>query len=144
VRTMEDRVAVAYSPERFEATLLALLAGIALVLASVGLYGLMAEIVSRQTREIGVRIALGARPLDVARRVLGRGLALTGAGLAAGLVGAVALSHLLSGLLFDMAPVDATTYAAVSALLLAVAALATWLPARRAMRVDPIAALRAE
>ncbi len=144
VRTMEERAARAYSPERFAATLLGLLAGIALVLASVGLYGLMAEIVARQRREIGVRMALGARPFDIQRRFLARGLALAGIGLAAGLAGAVALSRLLARLLFEVEPVDLATYVSVSALLFTVAAAASWLPARRAMRVDPIATLRSE
>ncbi len=144
VATMEGRVARTFSRERFGAGLLGLLAGIALFLASVGIYGLVAETVSARTREIGVRMALGARPDDILRGVLQLGLTLAGIGVAAGLAAAFVLTRLLSSLLFGVGAADPATYAAVSALLLAVAAVACWLPARRATRIDPTVALRAE
>ncbi len=144
VATLELRAARTFSRERFGAALLSLLAGIALFLASVGIYGLVAETVSARTREIGVRMALGAAPGDIVRRVLRRGLALAGVGLAAGILAALALSRLLSSLLFGVGAGDPATYAAVSALLLLVSAAACWIPARRATRVDPVTALRSE
>ncbi len=144
VATMERRVARTFSRERFGAGLLGLLAGIALFLASVGIYGLVAETVSARTREIGLRMALGARPGDILRGVLQRGLTLAGIGVAAGLGAAFALSRLLASLLFGVGASDAGTYGAVSLLLFAVAAVACWLPARRATRIDPAIALRNE
>jgi putative ABC transport system permease protein len=137
-------VARTFGRERFAATLLSLLAGIALFLASVGIYGLVAETVAARTREIGVRMALGAAPGDIVRRVLRRGLALAIAGLALGVVAALALSQLLSSLLFGVGAGDPATYAGVSTLLLLVSAAACWFPARRATRVDPVTALRSE
>ena len=144
VVTLETRAARTFSRERFGAALLSLLAGIALFLASVGVYGLVAETVSARTREIGVRMALGAAPGDIVARVLKRGLTLTAIGLAAGIVAALALSRLLSSLLFGVGAGDPATYAAVSAILLLVSAAACWIPARRATRVDPVTALRSE
>jgi predicted permease len=144
VATLEQRAARTFARERFAATLFTLLAGIALFLASVGIYGLVAETVAARTREIGVRMALGAAPGDIVRRVLRRGLTLAGVGLAAGVLGALALSRLLSGLLFGIGAADPATYAGVSALLLLVSAAACWIPARRATRVDPVTALRSE
>ena len=117
---MESRAARTFSRERFGAALLGLLAGIALFLASVGIYGLVAETVSARTREIGLRMALGARPVDILGGVLRHGLTLAGLGLAAGLAAAFALSRLLSSLLFGVAASDLATYGAVSAILLAV------------------------
>jgi putative ABC transport system permease protein len=144
VATMSQRSARTFGRERFGASLLSLLAGIALFLASVGIYGLVAETVSARTREIGVRMALGAAPADIVRRVLQRGLALAGAGLVAGLLAAFALSRLLSSLLFGVGAGDPVTYAGVSFLLLLVSAAACWIPARRATRIDPTVALRSE
>ena len=142
VATMESRAARTFSRERFGAGLLGLLAGIALFLASVGIYGLVAETVSARTREIGLRMALGARPADILGGVLRHGLTLAGLGLGTGLAAAFALSRLLSSLLFGVAASDLATYGAVSAILLAVAAGACWIPARRATRIDPMLALR--
>ncbi len=144
VVTMDRRVARSFSRERFGAGLLGVLAGIALFLASVGIYGLVAETVSAQTREIGVRMALGARPGDILRGVLQRGMRLAGLGVAVGLAAAFALSQLLSSLLFGVGSSDLATYAAVSFVLLLAAAAACWLPARRATRIDPTLALRQE
>jgi predicted permease len=144
VATMSERSARTFSRERFGASLLALLAGIALFLASVGVYGLVSETVAARTREIGVRMALGASPSDIVRDVVRRGLTLAGLGLAAGLAAALALSRLLSSLLFQVRPHDAATYAAVCGLLLLLTAGASWVPARRATRIDPTRALRTE
>ena len=144
VATMSQRSARTFGRERFGTSLLSLLAGIALFLASVGIYGLVAETVAARTREIGVRMALGAAPGDIVRRVLQRGLTLAGAGVVAGLVAAFALSRLLSSLLFGVGAGDPVTYAGVSVILLLVSAAACWLPARRATRIDPTVALRSE
>ena len=144
VATMSERSARTFSRERFGASLLGLLAAIALFLASVGVYGLVSETVSARTREIGVRMALGASPADIVRDVVRRGLALAALGLAAGLAAALALSRLLSSLLFQVRPHDAATYAAVCGLLLLLTAGASWVPARRATRIDPTRALRTE
>ena len=128
----------------FALVMLALAAAVALLLGAVGLYGVISYIVSQRTREIGVRVALGASQADVGRMVLRQGLGLAGIGVGIGLVGAAALTRLLSALLFGVKPVDLATYATVAAGVTAVAALASWLPARRATRVDPIKALRFE
>ncbi|MGH7575412.1 MAG: FtsX-like permease family protein [Longimicrobiales bacterium] len=121
---------------------LAAFAGLALLMAAVGLYGVLAFSVAERTREIGIRVALGADSGDVLGLVVGRGLALAGAGTAIGLAAALALTRLLSGLLFDVTPGDPVTFADIAVLLLAVATLATWLPARRAAALDPVEALR--
>jgi putative ABC transport system permease protein len=144
VATMSQRSARTFSRERFGASLLGLLAAIALFLASVGVYGLVSETVAARTREIGVRMALGVRPSDIVRDVVRRGLTLAGLGLAAGILAALALSRLLSSLLFHVRPHDAATYLAVSGLLLMLTAAASWVPARRATRIDPTRALRTE
>jgi putative ABC transport system permease protein len=129
---------------RFSMLLLALFALIALFLAAVGLYGVVAYTVSQRTREIGLRMAIGAEPGQVLRMVLGGGMKLALIGVAIGLAGAVALARLVETLLFDVPSLDPASYAATAALLLAVAMLACYLPARRAMRVDPLIALQAE
>ena len=137
-----NREALAAGP-RFRALLLACFAGVALLLAALGVYGVMAFAVAQRTREIGVRMALGARPAAVAREVLARGLALTAVGVGIGLAASVALGRLAESLLYETSPSDAPTLAAVALLVAATALVATWLPSRRATRVDPVQTLRA-
>ena len=117
---------------------------VALFLAALGLYGLLAYAVSRRTREIGVRVAVGARPGDVRRLVLREGLGLAAAGIVLGLAGAAAAARLLARLLYEVGPADPVMFAAGPLVLLAVVAVACLLPARRATRVDPVVALRTE
>jgi putative ABC transport system permease protein len=144
IQTMDEILDREVSQRKMQMTLLALFAGVALLLASLGIYGVLAYLVSRRTQEIGIRMALGAGPAEVLRSVLGEGLALSGAGIAIGIAGALALTRVLSKLLFGVTPTDPATFAAVALLLVAVAVTASWLPARRAMRVDPVLALREE
>jgi ABC-type antimicrobial peptide transport system permease subunit len=124
--------------------LLELFAGIAVTMAVVGLYGVIAYSVGERTREIGIRMALGARREQVLRLVIRGGLGLGAAGVIAGLVGSLAASRLLRGLLFGVGPVDAATLAGTCTLVIAATLVATWVPAWRAARVDPITALQAE
>jgi putative ABC transport system permease protein len=128
--------------DRFNMLLLSTFGAVALVLSAVGLYGVMAFLVADRTREIGIRVALGGAPQRLLRAVLGEGVLLTSLGVGAGLVCAALLSHALTGLLFGVQPGDPLTYAGSGALLLAVAVAASLVPARRAMRVDPVTALR--
>jgi len=144
VRTMEWLVDRAVSPTQFVMWLMIGAAGLALLLALVGIYGVMSYNVSRQTREIGVRIALGAEPRDIVRLVLGRGFWLTLIGILLGLVGARWMASLLGQMLFGVTSTDGVTYAAVALMLTIVSLLACYIPARRAMRVNPIKALHAE
>jgi putative ABC transport system permease protein len=140
--TLEESLSDSVALPRFDTMLLALFAGLALLLAAIGLYGLMAYSVARRTHEIGVRMALGARAADVTRMVLQQAVGLALLGIAAGLAGAFALTRLLSALLFGTSATDAVTFAAVSLLLLAVSLLASFLPALRATRISPVVALR--
>jgi predicted permease len=144
VRTMEDVIAKSISPQRFHMSLLALFGGIGLALASVGIYGVMAYAVSQRTREIGIRMALGAQLNDVLRMVLGHGMKLTAIGVVVGLAASFALTRVLKTLLFGVTPSDLLTFAAVSVALMAIALLASYIPARRATKVDPLIALRYE
>jgi ABC-type antimicrobial peptide transport system permease subunit len=122
----------------------ALFALTALLLAALGIYGVVSYIVSERTHEIGIRLALGARKSTILRAVLRLGLSLAGTGAAVGLAGALILSHLMAGLLYGVKPTDPLTFLGVAILLMTVAMLACYLPARRAIRVEPIVALRYE
>jgi predicted permease len=144
VRTLEEIVTGSVATRRFTMWLIALFAGVALVLAIAGVYGVLAYTVARRTAEIGVRMALGAAPARVLRGVFNRGMRPVMVGLAIGLAGAFWLSRLMASLLFEVEPRDPMTYASVTALLLAIAALACYVPARRVLRVDPVIALRTE
>src|SRR4029077_10091678 len=129
---------------RFTMLLAAALAALALVLASIGIYGVTSYSVSQRRNEIGIRIALGAQRRDILKLVLGQGMGSVVAGLAVGLVLSLLLMPTLGSLLFGVRPTDALTYAAVALFLMSVALLACYVPARRAMRVDPMTALRYE
>ncbi|HSY59898.1 MAG TPA: ABC transporter permease, partial [Terriglobales bacterium] len=144
VRTMDQVIVESSSDTRFEALLLGTFAGLALLLAAVGIYGVMSYLVAQRTQELGIRMALGAQPFDVLRLVIGRGVALTVAGLAIGLVAAFAITRLLSKLLFGVSATDPVTFFSVALLLGIVALAACYIPARRATRINPLVALRYE
>lgn len=144
VATLDQIVSSAMWQPRFNLLLTGLFAGVALILAAIGLYGVLAYAVAQRTREIGVRLALGASARAVLGLTLGEGMKLASIGLLCGLVGALGLTRIMASLLFDVTPTDPWTFAGVSLLLLVVAAIACWLPARRAARVDPMVALRSE
>jgi putative ABC transport system permease protein len=142
VRTMEDVIAQTFSRQRFSAFLLSGFSVASLLLAAIGIYGVLAYSVTERTREIGVRTALGAQPGQIVAMVVGGGARLVAIGTVAGIAGALALSGLLKGLLFGVGPRDVATFVAVPVVLGVVAVVAAWLPARRAARLDPMAALR--
>jgi putative ABC transport system permease protein len=142
VRPMAQVIARSMAQPRFRTTLLSLFGGAALLLAAIGIYGVLAYTVAQQTREIGIRMALGANPGRVLRLMLGSGLRLAGAGTVIGVLAALMLTRLLGSLLFDVSATDPLTFVVVAGLLLGVALLACYVPARRAMRVDPMVALR--
>jgi ABC-type antimicrobial peptide transport system permease subunit len=144
VRTMDEIVADSRARPRFLTQLLGIFSMTALILASVGIYGVISYSVAQRTREFGVRMALGAHASDVLRLVLGRGLKMTLLGLFIGLVGSIALTRFLSTLLFGVTPTDPITFTIVPIVLAAVALGASYFPARRATRVDPLQALRYE
>jgi len=144
MRTLADIVSESMARQRFEMALLVLFAAVALLLALVGIYGVVSFAVSQRTREFGIRSALGAKGTDILQLVLRQGLALIGLGLAVGAAGGYALSRYLSSLLFGVEPTDPATFASVGLLLSAVAIAACWIPARRAASVDPALSLRSE
>ena len=144
IRTMDQLVANSVARSRFMMFLLSAFAGLALVLACIGIYGVMAHSVAQRTNEIGIRMALGAQKKDVLRMVIRQGFRLTFLGTVMGIAGAIALTRFLSSLLYGVKPTDLLTFVAVSLLLIGVALLACYIPARRAMRIDPVVALRNE
>jgi putative ABC transport system permease protein len=144
VRTMGEVVEASVAAPRFRTLLLGLFGLAALLLAGIGIYGVMSYSVSQRTREIGIRMALGAEQSEVIKLVLGHGLVLTLAGLGMGLVGALGLTHLLASMLYQVRPTDPLTFLGVTGVLTASALLATYIPARRATKVDPMVALRYE
>jgi predicted permease len=141
-QTLNDMVSASLSERRFSMEMVGLFALTALLLAGLGIYGVISYIVSERTHEIGIRLALGAQSRNILRMVLRQGLALAIAGAAVGLVCALIVSHLMAGLLYGVRPTDPLTFAGVALLLIGVALLACYIPARRAIRVDPLVALR--
>jgi putative ABC transport system permease protein len=144
VRTMRQVMADTTGRARFNTLLFGLFAGLATLLAAVGIFGVMNYSVTLRTREIGIRMALGAQPARVLTLVLRQGLLLTLVGIGIGLVGALALTRVMSSLLFGVDATDPLTYAAIMLLLAAVSLIACYIPARRATRIDPLTALRYE
>ncbi len=144
VHAMDELIAVSLAQQRFNMLLLGLFAALALILAAVGIYGAMAYAVNQRRHEIGIRIALGARRSDVLRIVLGDGAKIALFGITSGIAGALVLTRLMASLLFEVKPTDPATFAGVAILLALVALAACYIPARRAMRVDPMVALRYE
>jgi putative ABC transport system permease protein len=143
-QTLSETVSASLSERRFTMEIVALFALTALLLAALGIYGVISYMVSERTHEIGIRIALGAGRRTIQQMVLRQGLGLAIAGAAVGLVGAAVVSRLMAGLLYGVRPTDPLTFAGVALLLIGVALLACYVPARRAMRVDPLVALRHE
>jgi putative ABC transport system permease protein len=144
IMTMEQRVAKSVASSRFVMLLLGSFSVLALGLAAVGIYGVMAYLVTQRTQEIGVRMALGAQKRDVLKLVVGKGMALAVIGTAIGLIASLALTRLMRSLLFEVTPTDWLTFVITSVVLLTVALLACYIPARRATKVDPLTALRYE
>lgn len=144
VQTMDSIVSWSLAVRRFSMILLALFASLALILASVGIYGVISYTVGQRSREIGIRVALGAGRKDVLRSIVGQGARMSVIGVAIGIVAALALARLMSTMLYGVGPSDPVTFVAVAALLMAVALIACYIPARRALRIDPIDTLRCE
>jgi len=144
IRTMNDIRAESVAPERLNLTLLSLFAGIALVLAIVGIYGVMSYSVTQRTHEIGIRMAIGAQPRDVLMLVIGQGMTLALIGVAFGLIGAFGLTRLMTTMLFGVEPSDPATFVVIAAILTGVALVACYIPGKRATKVDPVLSLRYE
>jgi predicted permease len=144
LRTLEQETSIVLFPQRIAAIVTGVLGGVGLLLAAVGLYGIIAYSVSRRTREIGVRVALGAQRWDVLGMVVREGMRLAGTGVVVGVLMAAAATRLIAGLLFNVSPIDGMTFAGMSVLFIAVALLASYLPARRAAATDPLTALRSD
>ena len=144
IATMDQIVSNAMSRPRLYAVLLGLFAGVAMILAAIGIYGVLSSLVAHRAREIGIRMALGAQRAQVVALVLRQTTMLTAVGVAAGMAGAAALSRYLESLLFGLTPLDLTTFVVVVVMFVGVATLASYVPARRATRVDPLVALRSE
>src|SRR5262249_49770782 len=144
LKTMDQRVTLSLGPRRSAVALLTVFALMALSLAAVGLFGLVRYNVAQRTQEIGVRMALGASGADVLKMILGEGLRLAGFGVIGGLIAAFALTRLMGGLLYGVSATDPTTFVGMAIVLVGVAMFAAWLPARKAVRVDPLVALRYE
>ena len=141
---MGDVVSASRAGDRFNTFLLGAFGGMSLILTAAGIFGVLSYLVTQRTREIGVRIALGAQPRDVLRVILGHGMRLVFSGIALGTVGAIVLTRWMASFLYDVKPTDPFTFSAVALLLVMTAILACYFPARRAMRVDPMVALRHE
>ena len=144
VRTMEKQVNESLAQRRFSTLLLGIFAGIALALATIGIYGVMAYLVNQGTRELGIRIALGASQRNIVSLVVRQGMALAVSGVIIGLTGAFLLTRLIRGLLFGVETTDPITFAGISLLLAMIALLASYIPAQRAARIDPLISLRSE
>jgi putative ABC transport system permease protein len=141
---MDEIIARSVADRRFSLELLGVFAAVALLLAAIGIYGVMAYSFSQRAHEVGIRIALGAQRLDILRMALGEGMRMVVVGLAAGLVGAGIMTRFFRSMLFDVGPADPTTFLSVSAILAGVALFACYIPAQRATRVEPLVALREE
>jgi ABC-type antimicrobial peptide transport system permease subunit len=144
VQTLHKLLDGSVAARRFTMMLLGIFSVLALVLAVVGLYSVMSYLVAQRRQEVGIRMALGARPQDVLRLVVGQGLAVTGIGLVIGTVASFLLAGVMSTLLYGVQPTDPLTFIGVAGIVLLAATVATWLPARRASRIDPMIALRNE
>jgi predicted permease len=144
VRTLEEVVSAAVAPARWSATLLGTFAVVAVVMAVLGVFGVLSFLVTQRTRELGIRLALGASTSAVQRLVVARGLVIVALGVGIGLLGAYGLTQFMKTLLYDVTPTDPLTFSGVALVLFGASALASYLPARRATRVDPMIALRAE
>ena len=144
IRTMENVISESIATARFRTSLLALFAAVALVLAMIGIYGVMSYAVTQRTQEIGIRMALGARVTDVLQLVVKNGMSLATIGAVVGLAGAFAVTRLMTSLLFGVSPTDTVTFSLVTIGLMIIALLACYIPARRATKVDPLIVLRYE
>jgi len=144
VRTMTQRYSEFLAHPRFRAILMGILAGLTFLLAAIGIYGVLAQVVSQRTQEIGIRLTLGAEPSQVFSLVLREGMGMVGIGVVVGILGAFGLTRLISTMLYGVGPTDLFVFTAVTMSLTSVALLACYVPARRAMRVPPIVALRYE